>query len=146
MSTPTDLSTLALSMEVVGNGGTRRAPVQPRSQHTLKKVVDAASSLLAQVPLEEITTTRIATEAGMSIGSLYRFFPDKQSIIDAVAVRHVGEFRRMLEREVIPKLEREMADLSDFQPGKLLDLVVDYYVGLPRRQSRFSRDLVWTPH
>ena len=129
MPDSTDLSTLALSMEAVVNGSARRAPMQPRSQNTLKKVVDAASSLLAQAPLEEITTTRIAAEAGISIGSLYRFFPDKQSIVDAVAVRHVGGFRRMLEHEVLPKLDRQLAFLSDFQPSKLLDLVVDYYVG-----------------
>ncbi len=102
--------------------------MQPRSQHTLQKVLDAASSLLGQVPLEELTTTRIAAEAGISIGSFYRFFPDKQSIIDAVAVRHVGDFRHMLEREVMPTLEREMRNLNDFQPARMLNLVVDAYV------------------
>ena len=127
--TELDLSTLALNMEIVVKGAGRRMPMQPRSQHTLKKVLDAASSLLAQLGLEEITTTRIATAAGISIGSLYRFFPDKQSLIDAVAVRHVRDFRRLLEREVMPKVEREMSSLADFQPSKLLNMVVEAYVG-----------------
>ena len=98
----------------------RRTPLQPRSIQTIQRVADAASSLLGRMPLEEVTTTRIATEAGISIGALYRFFPDKQSIMDAVAVRHVGEFRRML--------EREMRNLNDFQPARMLNLVVDAYV------------------
>ena len=106
----------------------RRTPLQPRSIQTIQRVADAASSLLGRMPLEEVTTTRIATEAGISIGALYRFFPDKQSIMDAVAVRHVGEFRRMLEREVMPMLEREMRNLNDFQPARMLNLVVDAYV------------------
>ena len=106
----------------------RRAPLQPRSIQTIQRVVDAASSLLCRMPLEELTTTRIAVEAGISVGALYRFFPDKQSIIDGVAVRHVSNFRSLLEHEVMPKLEREMDNLSDFQPARMLNLVVDAYV------------------
>jgi AcrR family transcriptional regulator len=106
----------------------RRAPVQSRSQATVQKVLDAASSLLGRTPLEDITTTRIAGEAGLSVGALYRFFPDKQSIVDAIAVRHVEQFRRSLEETVIRKLERDLADLATFQPANLLNDVVDAYV------------------
>jgi len=106
----------------------RRHPLQVRSQHTVQRVLDAASSLLAQIPLEELTTTRITSEAGLSIGGLYRFFPDKQSIIDAIAVRHVEQFRLSLEQTVIDKLERELADLANFNPADLLNDVVDAYV------------------
>lgn len=108
--------------------GSRRVPVQERSQQTVQRVLDAASSLLSQMPLEEVTTTRIAGEAGLSIGALYRFFPDKQTIIDAIAVRHVGQFRIWLERTVMQKLERELTDLSSFNPASLLNNVVDTYV------------------
>lgn len=106
----------------------RRHPLQVRSQHTVQRVLDAASSLLGQIPLDELTTTRVATEAGLSIGGLYRFFPDKQSIIDAIAVRHVEQFRLSLEETVIHKLERELADLASFNPANLLNDVVDSYV------------------
>src|SRR5271169_5972795 len=75
----------------------RRLPVQPRSHQTVQRVLDAASSLLEHTPLEDVTTTRIAAEAGLSVGALYRFFPDKQTIIDAIAVRHVDQFRASLE-------------------------------------------------
>jgi AcrR family transcriptional regulator len=106
----------------------RRAPVQSRSQHTVQRVLDATSSLLRQMPLEDVTTTRIAVEAELSVGALYRFFPDKQSIVDAIAVRHVEQFRRALEATVIRKLERELADLATFNPANLLNDVVDAYV------------------
>ena len=106
----------------------RRSPVQPRSHKTVQRVLDAASSLLEQMPLDELTTTRIAAEAGLSIGALYRFFPDKQSIIDAVAVGHIDEFRYSLEDTVLNTIEREMADLATFDPAKVLDRVVDAYI------------------
>ena len=95
---------------------------------TCLSIVDAASSLLTQTPLEDVTTTRIAAKAGLSIGGLYRFFPDKQNIIDAVAVRHVERFRASLETTVIPAIEREMANLETFDPAKILDSVVDAYI------------------
>ena len=106
----------------------RRTPVQSRSQHTVQRVLDAASSLLEQMPLDDVTTTRIATEAGLSIGALYRFFPDKQTIIDAIAVRHVEQFRASLETSVMKVLERELANLETFDPAKVLDSVVDAYI------------------
>lgn len=106
----------------------RRLPTQVRAMKTCLNIVDAASSLLTQTPLEEVTTTRIAAKAGLSIGGLYRFFPDKQNIIDAVAVRHVERFRASLETTVIPAIEREMANLETFDPAKILDSVVDAYI------------------
>src|SRR5450631_2701844 len=106
----------------------RRAPVQFRSQQTVQRVLDAASALLGQMPLEDVTTTRIAIEAGLSIGALYRFFPDKQTIIDAIAVRHVEQFKTELESSVMLGLEREFADLATFNPAKMLDSVVDAYI------------------
>jgi len=108
--------------------GSRRVPVQERSHQTVQRVLDGASSLLGQMPLEEVTTTRIATEAGLSIGGLYRFFPDKQAIIDAIAVWHVDQFRLSLEQSVLRALERELADLASFDPAALLNDVVDAYV------------------
>jgi len=106
----------------------RRAPVQVRSQQTVQRVLDAASALLQRVPLEEITTTRIAEEAGLSIGALYRFFPDKQTIIDAIAVRHVESFKAEVEPTLMKLVLREAMSLKKFAPAVLLDAVIDAYV------------------
>lgn len=106
----------------------RRAPVQLRSQQTVQRVLDAASALLQRVSLEEVTTTRIAEEAGLSIGALYRFFPDKQTIIDAIAVRHVENFRAEVEPKLLKLIVRDVAGLKKFDPARVLDAVVDAYV------------------
>ena len=112
----------------IATAASRRVPVQSRSQQTVQRVLDAASALLGQMPLEDLTTTRIASEAGLSIGALYRFFPDKQSIVDAIAVRHVEQFKAELESSVLRSLEQEMSDLATFNPAALLDSVVDAYI------------------
>jgi AcrR family transcriptional regulator len=117
------------TLENAVSAASRRVPVQERSQQTVQRVLDAASSLLSQMPLEDVTTTRIAAEAGLSIGALYRFFPDKQTIVDAIAVRHVEQFRLSLEQTVMKTLERELADLASFNPATLLNNVIDAYVG-----------------
>ncbi|MCX6593958.1 MAG: helix-turn-helix domain containing protein [Acidobacteria bacterium] len=72
---------------------TRRAPLQARSSETVETILNAASALLARVPFEQITTSRIAEEAALSVGALYRFYKDKQEIFDAIAVRELAEFR-----------------------------------------------------
>jgi len=100
--------------------GMRTAPVQERSNDTVQQIFAATSALLGKVPLEQITTSRIASEAGVSIGGLYRFFPDKQSIIDAIAVRSVEEFR--------VAVERRLEEKGSVDPREFLDLVIDAYV------------------
>ena len=106
----------------------RRQPVQDRSLRTVARILDATSALLAHMPLEEITTNHIAAEAGVSIGALYRFFPDKQSIIDGIAVRHVGKFRELVDAEVLQPLLGEMEDLESFDPTAILNNMIDAYV------------------
>jgi AcrR family transcriptional regulator len=106
----------------------RRLPIQMRGLQTCLRILDAASSLLPQMPLDDVTTRRIAAEAGLSIGALYRFFPDKQAIVDAVAVRHIGRFRTAVEATVIEPLLRELESLETFDPAIVLDRIVDAYV------------------
>src|SRR5208282_6761755 len=106
----------------------RRVPVQGRSQQTVQRVLDAASSLLGQTPLEDVTTTRVAAEAGLSIGALYRFFPDKQTIIDAIAVRHVEQFRASLLGTVLKAAAANFAKLQKPTPAAILDAIIDAYI------------------
>ena len=75
----------------------RRTPVQGRRQVTVGKVRTAAAALLARgQTVEMLTTAQIAAEAGVSVGALYRFFPDKQSIVDAIALDHMAAFEEAL--------------------------------------------------
>ncbi len=59
----------------------RRAPQQARSKETCDVILAATRSLLAQVSVEDLTTSTIAAKAGVSVGSLYQFFPGKEAIL-----------------------------------------------------------------
>lgn len=107
----------------------RRTPVQERSTDTVHQILKAASDLLAKEPLDQITTSRVAQAAGVSIGGLYRFFPDKQSIIDAIAVRHVEDLRTALE-------QRLGSGLPEDGPA-FLGVVVDAYVAFLNERPDF---------
>jgi AcrR family transcriptional regulator len=106
----------------------RRKPAQDRSLRTVARILDAASSLLTHMPLEDVTTRRIASEPGLSVGAVYRFFPDMQSIIDAIAVRHVLQFRGLVDKEVMRPLLQQLQNLEIFDPTVVLDRMIDAYV------------------
>src|SRR4051812_47418236 len=67
--------------------GYRRAPRQERSRSTVAAIFEAASRLLNEAGLETATTNRIAHVAGVSIGSLYQYFPRKEALFAALTQR-----------------------------------------------------------
>lgn len=69
----------------------RRQPQQARSQKRVEQIVDAAEQLFAEVGYDATTTNAIAARAQTSIGSLYRFFPDKVAILKALAARYLEQ-------------------------------------------------------
>jgi AcrR family transcriptional regulator len=67
----------------------RKRPSQSRSSHTVEAIFDAAIQVLLDGGLARLTTTRVAERAGVSVGSLYQYFPNKQSLVAAVLERHL---------------------------------------------------------
>ena len=61
-----------------------KVPVQKRSRETVSSIVESCARLLTTTPYHEITTDKIAEIAGVSIGSLYQFFANKEAIVSAV--------------------------------------------------------------
>jgi AcrR family transcriptional regulator len=61
-----------------------KVPVQKRSRETVSSIVESCARLLITTPYHEITTDKIAEIAGVSIGSLYQFFANKEAIVSAV--------------------------------------------------------------
>ena len=67
----------------------RAQPQQARSQETVDRILLAADHELGERGLAGASTTRIAARAGLSVGALYRFFPDKTAVADALAARYL---------------------------------------------------------
>nr|BFE85545.1 TetR family transcriptional regulator [Planobispora longispora] len=81
-----------LPVEESGEAPLRRQPTQRRSARRVERMLDACADLLDEIGYEALTTTRIAERAGVAIGSVYQFFPDKRAIAQAVTRRHVERF------------------------------------------------------
>jgi AcrR family transcriptional regulator len=111
---------------------TRSAPQQQRSRDKYQRVLAAAAELLEELPYDTIGTKLIAARAGVSVGSLYRFFVDKQAIVDALA-------RHWLDR-LVDLLDGQLSDLPA-DPAVLVERLVDGYTGFWRAEPGFRK--VW---
>jgi AcrR family transcriptional regulator len=69
----------------------RKQPQQERSRALVDAVLDAAARVLVKDGYEGATTNRIAEAAGISVGSLYQYFPNKESIVGRLMDKHSGE-------------------------------------------------------
>ncbi len=103
----------------------RTAPKQPRGHQRVDLILDTAASIFAERGYEAATTNAIAEQAGISIGSLYRYFPDKEAILQAWAYRYTERVRTHFEqafRNAGPEVPL----------ATLLDRLIDPYVALYR--------------
>lgn len=84
----------------------RRKPVQSRSTATVEAIVEAAAQVFARHGYAAGTTNRIAVRAGVSTGTLYQYFPNKDAILVALIERHLEEGERILVPLLTELIER----------------------------------------
>ena len=68
----------------------RRQPVQERSRQTVARILDAAEALIDEGGVEAVTTRAVADRAGVTYPSLYRFFADREEILDQLVAHHLA--------------------------------------------------------
>ena len=68
----------------------RRQPVQERSRQTVARILDAADTLIDEGGVEAVTTRAVADRAGVTYPSLYRFFADRDEILDQLVTHHLA--------------------------------------------------------
>ena len=69
----------------------RKSPVQARSAASVDAILDATIQVLLGVGKERLTTTKVALRAGVSVGTLYQYFPNKTALLRAALKRHLDE-------------------------------------------------------
>jgi AcrR family transcriptional regulator len=89
----------------------RRRPKQRRARETVEAVLGAVIRILKRDGYRAITTNRIAEVAGVSIGSVYQYFPDKASILNALHQRHVDQIDRMVQSKLVEHASSPLEDL-----------------------------------
>ena len=97
----------------------RRLPKQSRARATIDAILEATAQILEKEGEAAFNTNRIAEKAGVSIGTLYQYFPDKQAILREIARRETDAVR--IATEQIPRGQRERRSLQrliDAFPGR----------------------------
>jgi AcrR family transcriptional regulator len=89
-------------------GARRRPPVQLRARRTVEAVLDAVIRLLKREGFRAVTTNRIAEVAGVSIGSVYQYFPDKRAIFLALHERHVQQIDQVIQNALVQNASRPL--------------------------------------
>jgi AcrR family transcriptional regulator len=78
----------------------RKTASQARSRATVDALVEATARILVSEGFDKASTNRIAQVAGVSIGSLYQYFPSKEALVAAVIERHNQEIMRLVRSEL----------------------------------------------
>jgi AcrR family transcriptional regulator len=89
----------------------RKSPVQERSSATVEAILQATIQVLLKEGKERLTTTRVAARAGVSVGTLYQYFPNKKSLLQAVLRRHLEEVSGAVERVCREQTGKPLAEM-----------------------------------
>ena len=75
----------------------RKTPIQARSTVTVEAISEETIQVLLSHGVERLTTTRVAERAGVSVGTLYQYYPNKQSLLFAVLEHHMNNVATRVE-------------------------------------------------
>jgi AcrR family transcriptional regulator len=117
----------------------RREPAQQRAQVTVEAILDAAVKLLKHGGASSITTNRIAETAGVSIGSVYQYFPNKRAIFIALHERHIGQVDRVIQRKIVESAEASFEILI----ASLVDGMIEVHTADPELSELLQSEV---PH
>ena len=112
----------------------RKSPSQQRSQLTVAALLKATAHILVKEGYESASTNRIAAAAGVSIGSLYQYFPSKEALVAAVVDRHMQEMLELL-RAAVDRVREQPVEAAT---RELVKVMIDAH----RVDPRLHRALV----
>lgn len=110
-------------------GPLRRVPVQGRSLARVHRMLDACAELVDEVGYDGLTTTLLAERAGVAIGSVYQFFPDKRAIVQALTLRNVEAY--------VERVAARIADGGLSNWWDAVDAAIDEFIDMHRKLPGF---------
>jgi AcrR family transcriptional regulator len=117
-------------MTNVSAGTLRRRPAQRRSVERVARMLDECARLLDQVGYDGLTTKEVARRAEVPIGTFYQFFPDKQGLVRALALRNLDAF--------LARLTARLGSAGISMWTDAVDLAVDEFVAMKRTTPGFA--------
>ncbi len=116
-------------MTTAVTGPLRRVPVQGRSVARVQRMLDACAAIVDELGYEGLTTTLLADRAGVAIGSVYQFFPDKRAVVQALTQRNLEAYLQRLAERL------ESTPLETWWDG--VEASIDEYVNMHRTVPGF---------
>ncbi|WP_285758759.1 TetR/AcrR family transcriptional regulator [Nocardiopsis ansamitocini] len=95
----------------------------------VQRMLDACAQLLDEGGYSELSTTRIAERAGVAIGSVYQFFPDKKAITQALGLRYLDLFSL--------RVTRRLSEETFAHWTEAVDAMIDEYIDMHRNEPGF---------
>ena len=108
----------------------RTEPVQQRSSERITALLDAAAALIDAQGIDALTTSDVAQRSGSSVGVVYRYFPNIQSLLRGLAARNVERFT-----ELVRRAGDEIGADQGWVAG--VDATIDAYIQLMRSEPGF---------
>jgi AcrR family transcriptional regulator len=102
----------------------RRSPQQQRAQKRITEILGVTASLLGEVGLDDLTTVLVAKKLGISVGSVYHYFPNKFAILYAVGERWLEEMTKVL--RAIESRDLENMHIDDFVEQYCDEMLIIY--------------------
>jgi len=90
----------------------RKTPIQARSNASVDAILQATLQVLTSVGKERLTTTRVAARAGVSVGTLYQYFPNKSALLQAALRRHMDQVRSAIETVCVQHQGESLLDMG----------------------------------
>ena len=106
----------------------RKIPQQARSIRTREEILEATARLLNSYPLEEVSTNHIARKTGISVGTLYKYYPNKDAILTDLSLEYMRQ-----DAELFAGI---FARCKGRQPHELIDETVEALLEVHRKEAR----------
>ncbi|MDT0344302.1 TetR/AcrR family transcriptional regulator [Streptomyces litchfieldiae] len=110
---------------------------QARGEQRMAQILDAAATVFAEHGYEAATTIKISAEAGISPGSLYQFFPNKEAIAEALALRFVADLGAAHD-EAFSGVDLAGLGLDEFI-DRIVDPLIAFNIANPGFKALFAR-------
>jgi AcrR family transcriptional regulator len=91
----------------------RKSPVQARSTASVDAILKATVQVLLRVGKEKLTTTRVAERAGVSVGTLYQYFPNKRALLRAAMRLHMEEILEEVNKVCVAQQGRPVEQMAE---------------------------------
>ncbi len=103
----------------------RKRPLQARSQATVEAILEATAHILSRQGYEELSTNRVALQAGVSIGSLYQYFPSKEALVGELMDRHCDRMNALFGEAFLRGAQLAPRELTRLVIGAIYEAKVE---------------------